>query len=306
MGQTEELIGEILEARPDLAKGLKIHSKAHPLVSKLDAEGIEKQIDASLKALKRSKLEVFYLHRPDSVRVPLLETLKACDKQYRAGKFDELGLSNYASWEVAYCHYLCLEHNLKAPTVYQGVMNAFNRTMEPELMPALRTLKMKAYVYNPLAGGLLTGRYHSVTEETTKGRFSAEYDVVPASMPDHPYRGRVYKLYRERYWNTQFFDAINSVRSVTDKLEVPLLDAALRWCLHHSTLQPSLGDGIIFGASNFSHVESNLKALQGGPLPEEIVKAFDAAVLNLKQESYFSGYDEENGKSFQYLQKFKV
>jgi aflatoxin B1 aldehyde reductase len=86
-----------------------------------------------------------------------LETLQACDTLFREGKFLELGLSNYAAWDVAHAHFLCEKHGLVRPTVYQGVMNALNRTLEPELMPCARTFHMRVYAYNPLAGGMLSG-----------------------------------------------------------------------------------------------------------------------------------------------------
>jgi len=137
------------------------------------------------------------LYQLDST-VPLLDTLKACDRHFRAGKFGELGLSNYATWDVAYAHFLCLKHNLKAPTVYQGVMNGICRSMEPELMPAVRTFGMRVYIYNSLAGGMLTDRYQSVDDKVTKGHFSSEFDLIPSTVAAHPYKNRSQLMCRQR------------------------------------------------------------------------------------------------------------
>lgn len=38
-------------------------------------------------------------------------------------------------------------------------------------------------------------------------------------------------------------------------------------------------DGIIIGVSSFAQLESNLKDVQKGPLPEEVVEALDKAWL---------------------------
>lgn len=41
-------------------------------------------------------------------------------------------------------------------------------------------------------------------------------------------------------------------------------------------------DGVIIGVSSFSQLESNLKDLEKGPLPEEVVKVLDEAWLVAK------------------------
>lgn len=307
-GETEELIGTILAKRPDLGDLVEIHTKAHPLLTKFDDLGIETQLDQSLKALGRKSVHVFYLHQPDSCRTPLLETLKACDRQYRLGKFQELGLSNFAAWEVAYAHSLCLQNNLVPPTVYQGVMNGLTRSLENELMPMARTLGLKVFVFNPLAGGFLTGRYQNMEQldSLKTGRFSDEFDFVPKSQADHPMKGKGHLAYRQRYWHSDFFEAIRVLKQVSeDKHGIPLAQASIRWCTHHSTLKPSLGDRIIFGASKLDHVISNLDACtQPAPLPDDVVEAFAKACANCVQEGYFRGYDREAGKASEYLSKF--
>lgn len=86
-----------------------------------------------------------------------METLRALDIQFKQDKFELLGLSNYASWEVAEIATLAHVHDLVRPSIYQGVYSAIHRAVEPELFPALRKFGIGFYAYNPLAGGLLTG-----------------------------------------------------------------------------------------------------------------------------------------------------
>jgi aflatoxin B1 aldehyde reductase len=76
-----------------------------------------------------------------------------------AGKFKRFALSNYAAWEVMEIYHICKQRGFVLPTVYQGMYNALTRDVERELFPCLRRLGMSFYAYNPLAGGLLTGRY---------------------------------------------------------------------------------------------------------------------------------------------------
>jgi aflatoxin B1 aldehyde reductase len=91
-------------------RGLKIATKSFP-VKPLDhePEKIRKHLTTSLEQLKCDKVDIFYLHAPDRA-VPFEWTLKAVDELYREGKFDKLGLSNYAAFEVAEIVMICREH----------------------------------------------------------------------------------------------------------------------------------------------------------------------------------------------------
>lgn len=72
------------------------------------------------------------------------------------------------------------------------------------------------------------------------------------------------------------------LKEACDTAGIPMADAAMRWCKHHSILDGDVGDGIIFGASSSSHAEHNIAAYGGGPLPDSIVEAMDAAYVKLQ------------------------
>lgn len=67
------------------------------------------------------------------------------------------------------------------------------------------------------------------------------------------------------------------LKDACDAAGILMADAAMRWCKHHSILDGGVGDGIIFGASSSSHAEQNIVAYGGGPLPNSILDAMDAA-----------------------------
>ena len=69
-------------------------------------------------------------------------------------------------------------------------------------------------------------------------------------------------MYRARYWNNAYFDALDILRPVASKLGVTEVECALRWMTHHSKLKGEFGDGIIIGASSPEQLEQNLKALE--------------------------------------------
>jgi aflatoxin B1 aldehyde reductase len=82
--------------------------------------------DVSLGKLGVDSTDIFYLHAPDR-SLPFEETLECVDAMYKAGKFKKLGLSNYASWEVAEIVGICERRGFVKPTVYQGMYNAISK-----------------------------------------------------------------------------------------------------------------------------------------------------------------------------------
>ena len=176
------------------------------------------------------------------------------------GKVKEWGLSNYAAWQVVEIYHLCLRNAWRPPIVYQGMYNMLTRDVEKELFPAIRSCGMCFYAYNPLAGGLFTGKY-SFHDDPKSGRFTSE-----------TFWGN---KYRSRFWHKSMFDALDTINSLADKHNSSLLSVAMRWLVHHSKL--GQGDAVIIGGSSVQHIESNVDACREGPLPEELVQAIDAA-----------------------------
>lgn len=222
----------------------------------------------SLKALNTKKIDLFYLHAPDR-KVPFEETLGEVNKLHQEGYFERFGISNYQSWEIAQICEICKKNNWVLPTVYQGLYNAYHRVTEGELIPCLRHYGLSLYVYNPLAGGLLTSRYH-----LGQDRFEGGERFDPNT--------RQGQLHRNRYWNDANFAAIGILRPTISKYGISESEAALRWLAHHSALKKDLGDAVVVGASSKAHLEENLAALSKGPLPGEVVDALDAGWLRTK------------------------
>uniref|UniRef100_A0A3Q2WZ53 Aflatoxin B1 aldehyde reductase member 4-like n=1 Tax=Haplochromis burtoni TaxID=8153 RepID=A0A3Q2WZ53_HAPBU len=148
-GKSETIIGGM-----NLPKTVSIATKANPWDGKtLKPESVRSQLETSLQRLRTDCVDLFYLHAPDHQN-PIEDTLRACNDLHKEGKFKELGLSNYVSWEVAEIVCICRHNNWIVPTVYQGMYNATTRQVETELLPCLRYYGMRFYAYNPLAGSL--------------------------------------------------------------------------------------------------------------------------------------------------------
>lgn len=262
-GKSEAVIGGM-----DLPKTVSIATKANPWDGKtLKPESVRSQLEVSLQRLKTDCVDLFYLHAPDHQN-PIEDTLRACNELHKEGKFKELGLSNYASWEVAEIVSICRHNSWIAPTVYQGMYNATTRQVETELLPCLRYFGMKFYAYNPLAGGLLTGKYH--------------YEDKDGAQPAGRFFGNNWaKAYQDRYWKLSHFQAIDLVIKALEAAygsnKPTMTSAAMRWMYHHSQLKGDLGDGVIIGMSSMDQLQQNLAAAEEGPLDDKVVAAFNEA-----------------------------
>jgi len=304
-GESEGLLGEILKENPTWASKVSIHTKANPALTPFTREGLHKQCNESLKALGVDSVGIYYLHSPD-IKTNYTETFTALNELYKEGKFKELGLSNYAAWDVVHIYYMCKNNGWVLPTVYQGVYNAITRSMESELQPVLRTFGLRGYWYNPLGAGFLSGRYNSLDEKITEGRFSPEFDFAAKKDTTNPFAGKGHALYRQRYFKKKFFDSLEVIRHACETEKITMANAAVRWLAHHSALNGKYYDGLLFGASSAKQVEDNLAAYASGPLPESIVSAYSDAwtVAAPESESYFRGYGPKHGSTEWYMARF--
>lgn len=256
-GDSERILGSILQ-QPDCTAA-QVATKVNPRVTgKLNAAAVNAQMLESLHRLQREQVDILYLHFPDP-HTPLEETLAACAKLHTAGRFRELGLSNFPAWEVVNIWHLCQARGWPVPTVYQGLYNGLSRKAEDELFPALRKLSIRFYAYNPLAGGLLSGKYKNYADQPVEGRFT--------HRPN----------YRGRYWKKGLFDALQVLDQACKENDIAVVEAAYRWLAFHSELDQFQGAGIVIGASSVAQLVQNLDALGKGPLPGAVGGAFAVA-----------------------------
>ncbi|XP_040843934.1 aflatoxin B1 aldehyde reductase member 4-like [Ochotona curzoniae] len=267
-GQSETILGGLGLGLGRSDCKVKIATKANPIGEQtLKPESVRHQLETSLKRLQCPRVDIFYLHLPDRSN-PIEETLRACHELHKEGKFVELGLSNYAAWEVAEICMLCKKNGWIQPTVYQGMYSAITRQAEKELFPCLRHFGLRFYAYSPLAGGLLTGKY--------------QYEDKDEKKPKSRYFGdRWSEFLRNIYWKEEHFKGITLVQKALQAAygsSAPSLTAAaIRWVYHHSQLKGAHGDAVILGITSLQQLETNLAAVKEGPLKSEVVEAFEQA-----------------------------
>ena len=270
-GNCERLLGEVL---PGLDRSFRIATKVNPRISgKLDAEAAYKQVNESLDRLGLSSVDTVFLHFPDPA-TPVESVLSAMADLHEQGKFEELGLSNYPAWMVADVWHICDKHGWVKPTVYEGVYNPLTRRAEAELNDCLNAFGMRFYAFNPMCGGLLTGRYGAYTDAPTDGRFT--------HRPN----------YQGRYWKKSFFDAVDLIKAAAEKNGITSIEATYRYLAFHSMLRGDRGDAILIGASKLNHLVQNMETIKAGPLPQDMIEAFERAWTITKGDSpeYFTLY----------------
>ncbi len=270
-GECERLLGGALQS---VNRPYRIATKVNPRVSgRLDGAAAYKQVNESLERLRLPCVDTVYLHFPDPA-TPVISVLEAMAELHEQGKFRELGLSNFPAWMVADAWHICDQRGWVKPAVYEGMYNPLTRYAERELNACLDTFGMRYYAYNPLCGGLLTGRYGRFEDAPSDGRFT--------HRPG----------YQNRYWKKSYFDAVEIVKTACEQYGITTVEATYRWMTHHSMLREDRGDAIIIGASKLNHLIQNMETMKAGPLPQEIRDAFEQAWKITKPDSpeYFTLY----------------
>ncbi|MFC8433601.1 aldo/keto reductase [Streptomyces sp. NPDC057253] len=253
-GASETILAELLPGRRDkvvLATKAGIPHPDQGESAPLSAAGLRAALEGSLKRLATDRVDIFYLHQPDRA-TPLAETLATVAEFVSEGKVLALGVSNHAAWQIAELVRTADEAGAPRPVVAQQLHNLLARRIEEEYVEYAAVTGLRTMVYNPLGGGLLTGR-HRFDQNPATGRFG---DSGLAAM------------YRQRYWNEELFHAVADLARIADGAGIPLTELALRWLLD----RPST-DALLLGGSRTGHLLANIAAASAGPLPADVTEA---------------------------------
>jgi aryl-alcohol dehydrogenase-like predicted oxidoreductase len=261
LGRAETVLGEALgprRSRVILASKVRYKMGDAPDESGLSRAAIRKALEASLRRLGTDYLDLYYLHWPD-YDTPIEETLAAVDELIRAGKVRYAAISNYAAWQVCEIHWLCEKNGFAPPHVSQPMYNVLARGIEDEYLPFCGRFGISVIAYNPLAGGLLTGK-HSRSQGPIEGtRFDKN------------------TLYLGRYWHEDYFAAVEELQLIAREAGKSLVELALQWLLSQEQV-----DSVILGASRPEQLAENLKACEGGPLDPAILTRCDEVWKRLR------------------------
>lgn len=255
-GATETMLGELLRSRRGTFSVATKAGMPHPDADgapPLSAPALRASVHGSLRRLGVDRINLFYLHQPDPA-TPLPETVETLAALVGEGLIRRVGVSNFAAWQIAELRHLLTGGVGGGPVVAQQLYNLVARRIEEEYTAFALAAGLETMVYNPLGGGLLTGRYSFEADPAT-GRFATS---------------KLSAMYRERYWDRRLFDAIGELSAIAADVGVGMPELALRWLAS----RPVVGS-VLIGASTVEHLRANLDALARGPLPDDVVGRCD-------------------------------
>ena len=243
-GRSEEIVGRWLRGRrASVTVATKCVNRVGPGAN--DAGGgrmhVIEACEASLRRLGRDRVDLFYLHHSD-LGAPMEEALEALDRLVQDGKVHYVGVSNFEAWQLGLAMALAAERRLARLTVVQPRYNLLNRVYERDLLPLCVAAGIGVVPYNPLAAGMLAGRYRRGAEPPAGSRFAL---------------GEYGRMYQGRYLQDRMFDVVDAVEEIGRELGVSPARVALAWLL----AQPGVSSPIV-GASRPEHLEDSAGALE--------------------------------------------
>jgi aryl-alcohol dehydrogenase-like predicted oxidoreductase len=259
-GTSETFVGRALKGRRHrvvLASKVSIKHGDEPDQKGLSRAAIRRSIEESLRRLQTDYLDLYYMHVPDYA-TRMEESLAAMDELIQEGKIRNAAFSNYAAWQVTQMQWIAEKNDYKPVLVSQPMYNLLARGIEQEFLPMSKEFGIANVVYNPLAGGLLTGK-HEVAEPMRGSRFDKN------------------QMYLDRYWHADDFSAVEAVREIARQCGRSMVSLALCWLLHHTSIHC-----VILGASKLGQLDQNLEAAKEGPLDAETLGALDKAWERLR------------------------
>ncbi|MDU0205321.1 aldo/keto reductase family protein [Paenibacillus sp. MAH-36] len=238
-GEAEKVVGEVLRNYPrhSYVLATKVFGSMGdgPNDRGLSRKHIFEQLHASLKRLDTDYVDVYYCHRYDK-ETPIEETLRALDDLVTQGKVLYVGVSEWTAAQMAQALAVADKYLLDRIIVNQPIYNLFNRYIEKEVIPLGEQQGIGQVVFSPLAQGLLTGKYKSVS--------------------DIPQDSRAAKLDNFRKGLTEENIAkVQQLEAVATDLNISIGNLALAWILR----QPNVSSALV-GASRPAQVEDNAKA----------------------------------------------
>ena len=251
MGTTESIIGEWMHGRRDefiLASKCFFPTGKQPWKAGNSRHNIVRSIEASLRRLQTDYLDLYQLHAWDPT-TPIEETLSALDDLVRSGKVRYVGCSNMMAWRIARAIGRSETLGLCKFESVQPRYNLLFRENERELFPLCAEEGLAVMPYNPLAGGLLTGKHRGTPTEGT--RFTL---------------GTAAERYRERYWDDAKLRTVDAFRQIAEDAGIPMTTLAVRWILANPVVTSP-----ILGASRPEQLTASIAALET-PLDADVLQ----------------------------------
>jgi aryl-alcohol dehydrogenase (NADP+) len=242
VGRTEEIVGRWLKGRRDefvLATKCFGPVGRRPWDMGNSRRHIMDAIDASLRRLQTDYIDLYQLHFHDP-STPLDETLGALDDLVRAGKVRYVGCSNFLAYQLARALGRSDVRGFARFDCVQPRYNLLFREFERELFPLCLEEGVGVIPYNPIAGGMLSGKYDRTKPPVEGSRFTL---------------GNAAGTYQDRYWHDHVFDTVEQLAKVAESAGLAMPTMAVAWVLAHPAVTAP-----IVGASHPEQLDATLAA----------------------------------------------
>lgn len=246
VGRTEEILGRWLAGR---RHEFIVATKCNGAMSArrwdrgLSRKHILDAIEGSLRRLRTDYVDLYQCHAPDD-ETPIDETLRAFDDLVRAGKVRYIGTSNFVTWKIARAMGRSEVLGVARFDSAQPRYNLLFRQIERDLLPMCLEEGVGVIPYNPLAGGLLSGKHRKDGGPTAGTRFTL---------------GNAARRYQDRYWHEREFATVEALRPLAAEAGLSLPRMAVAWVLANPAVTAP-----IIGASRPEQLDDVLPAVEKG------------------------------------------
>jgi aryl-alcohol dehydrogenase (NADP+) len=242
-GRTEEILGRWLHGRRDdyvVATKCFAPMGTRPWHMGNSRRHIMDAIDASLRRLQTDYVDLYQLHFDDP-GVPIDETLTALDDLVRSGKVRYVGCSNFLAYRLARALGRSETLGIARFDSVQPRYNLLFREFERELLPLCLEEQIGVIPYNPIAGGMLSGKHDRTRPPEEGTRFAL---------------GNAARTYQDRYWHDHVFDTVDTLVKLAGEAGLALPTLAVAWVLAHPAITAP-----IVGASRPDQLDTTIAAV---------------------------------------------
>jgi aryl-alcohol dehydrogenase-like predicted oxidoreductase len=241
-GVTEEILGRWLRGRRDrfiVATKCFAPTGPAPFDGGNSRKHIMSAVDASLRRLQTDYIDLYQLHGYDPA-TPIDETLGALDDLVHAGKVRYVGASNFLTYQLVRAVGRTQTLGLARLDSVQPRYNLLFRQIEREMLPYCGEDGIGVIPYNPIAGGLLSGKHVRTSPPPEGSRFTL---------------GTAAQNYQSRYWHDREFDTVEALGALAAEAGVSLVTLAVAWVMAHPAVTAP-----IIGASRPDQLDASLAA----------------------------------------------
>jgi 1-deoxyxylulose-5-phosphate synthase len=255
-GVTEEILGRWLRGKRDrfiVATKCFAPTGPAPFDGGNSRKHILAAVEASLRRLQTDYIDLYQLHGYDPA-TPIDETLGALDDLVHQGKVRYLGCSNFLTYQLVRAVGRTETLRLARLDCVQPRYNLLFRQIECEMLPYCREEGIGVIPYNPLAGGLLSGK-HSRSGAPPEG---TRFTLGNAAQP-----------YQDRYWHDREFDTVEVLRQLSEDAGVSPVTLSVAWVLANQAITAP-----IIGASRPEQLGPSLAAAEF-TIDDELMRQLD-------------------------------